>query len=306
MSKAKVMVVEDEFVAAATIRKTLTQAGHEVCAVITHGEEVVQAALEHQPDLVLMDVQLAGEMDGVQAARALLEHSDSAIIFLTAYDDPEVVQRAKTVGPLGYLVKPVNPKEMTIAIELALYKQGVEKELAQHRDRLEDLVAQRTRELVAANESLVTREAELNRQARKLHDANVSLRYLLQQREEDKEELGDRVVANVKELVMPHLEALEKSRLAPEQADRVELILANIREILSPFTQRLTSRLIGLTPSELKVADLVKNGKTNKEISQMLNISTKTVEFHRENIRIKMGLRNQKVNLRNFLQTLSG
>lgn len=313
-----VMVVEDEFVTAAGIKATLTGLGYEVGSIVARGEDVLDLARREKPDIVLMDVQLAGKMDGIQAAQELNSELSVPVIFLTAFDDPDLVDRAKLIGPFAYLVKPVNSREFGIAIDVALYHDRTEKELASHRERLEDLVADRTQELVQAYQeleleiaehkrargALQDRESALERQTKKLQEANISLKYLLQQREEDKRELGQRVVANVKELVLPHLDKVMQSNIGPENQDRLELMGANLREILAPFAQHLSSKLIGLTHSELQVADLVRNGKTNKEMAELLNISSKTVEFHRENIRKKLDLTNQKVNLRSYLQTM--
>jgi len=118
-----------------------------------------------------------------------------------------------------------------------------------------------------------------------------------------KEELEEKVLSNIKELVDPYLEKLEGSGSDAKKI-YLSIIKSNIDEITSPFTRKLSSKYLNLTPSEIRIANLVKQGKTSKEIAGILHISGKTVGFHRENVRKKLGLKNQKANLRSHLLSL--
>ena len=155
-----------------------------------------------------------------------------------------------------------------------------------------------------AEEALHKRKEELKAQARSLEEMNTALKVLLKHREDDKTELEEKVLANVKELVLPYVEALKNTRLGTDQVAYTSIIESHLNDIISPFLRKLSSKYLGLTPKEIQVADLIKEGKTTKEIAGLLNASVRSVEFHRENIRAKLGLKNKKANLRSYLLSL--
>ena len=190
-----------------------------------------------------------------------------------------------------------------------------EQELKRHREQLELRVSERTAELAASNRKLAQevaerksvedalrrREAELEAQSRHLEEVNTALKVLLKQRETDKADLQENVLANVKELVHPYLERLKKSRLGTDQLTLVRILETNLSNIVSPFIGRLAAKTYGLTPMEIRVANLVRANKTNQEMAALLCVSKNTVMFHRFNIRRKLGLKNKKMNLATHL-----
>jgi PAS domain S-box-containing protein len=153
--------------------------------------------------------------------------------------------------------------------------------------------------------SLIERGKELENKSHELEEVNAALKVLLKHREEDKKELEKKVVVNVKNLVFPFLEKLHNSQLNDRQMVYLNIIKSNLEDIVAPFLRQLSLSFSDLTPSEIQVAGLVKDGKTTKEIADLLNSSTGAVNFHRNNIRKKLGLRNTKINLRSFLLPLS-
>jgi len=153
--------------------------------------------------------------------------------------------------------------------------------------------------------ALIERGKELENKTHELEEVNAALRVLLKHREEDKKDLEDKVVANVKKLVFPYVEKLNNSRLNDRQMLYLNIIKSNLEDIITPFLHQLSSKYSDLTPNEIQVAGLVKDGKTTKEIAELLNSSTGTIDFHRNNLRKKLGLRNTKTNLRSFLLTLT-
>ena len=159
-------------------------------------------------------------------------------------------------------------------------------------------------ESVKAEEIIRESEAKLRRQSEHLEEVNAALNVLLKRRDEDKQELEEKVVANVKELVLPYLQRLKQSGLNPQQTTIATILESNLREIVSPFVTRLSSRFVNLTPTELKVADLIRDGRTSKEIASLLNLSHNTILFHRQNIRGKLALKKRKTNLRSYLRSL--
>jgi PAS domain S-box-containing protein len=155
-----------------------------------------------------------------------------------------------------------------------------------------------------AEQALKEKEAELTIKAKNLEEVNTALRVLLKRREEDKGELEQKVLSNVKDLVLPYLERLQKTSLDANQISCVSIMESNLNEIISPFSRKLSSKYLRLTPTEIRVADLVKNGKTTKEIAEFMNLSEKTIQAHRDNIRKKTGIKHKKTNLRTYLSSL--
>ncbi len=156
-----------------------------------------------------------------------------------------------------------------------------------------------------AEESLINRERELRIKAQNLMEVNTTLKVLLNTMEKDQEELKDRFLTNIQNQVLPYLKKLKKSPLQEDQSGYVEMAEAHLLEIASPFTQKLTSSFLNLTKKEIQIAYLVKEGKTSKEIAELLNAKQRVIEFHRENIRSKLGLKNKKGRLAMLLRSFS-
>ncbi|MDZ8053322.1 MAG: ATP-binding protein [Aulosira sp. ZfuVER01] len=140
MTNAKILVVEDEAIVAKDLRNRLTRFGYMVPAIASSGQEAINKALEFYPDLVLMDIRLKGEMDGVEAAQEIHRHLDIPVIYLTAYADDSTLERAKVTEPFGYLLKPFKERELQTNIEIALTKHRLEKELKANQKWLSTLL----------------------------------------------------------------------------------------------------------------------------------------------------------------------
>lgn len=165
-----------------------------------------------------------------------------------------------------------------------------EKALREAYDKLEERVENRTRELKSKTKNL--------------EEVNTALKVLLKQRENDRTELEEKILFNVKEMITPFLNQLKKTNLDGVQMDYVNVLESNLNEIISPFFQRLSINHLKLTPSEIQIANFVKQGKTSKQIARMLNLSSRTIETHRKNIREKLGIKSQKANLRSYLLSI--
>jgi len=129
MEKERILVVEDERIVADDIQMSLVRLGYEVCGFAFSAEEAVQKTRELSPDLVLMDVVLEGEMDGIEAASEIRSRFDVPIVYLTAYGEKSILERAKITEPFGYIIKPFEERELRSTIEIALYKHRMEKKL---------------------------------------------------------------------------------------------------------------------------------------------------------------------------------
>jgi PAS domain S-box-containing protein len=152
-----------------------------------------------------------------------------------------------------------------------------------------------------AERRLKKREQELQIKSCNLEELNTTLRVLLKQRENDREELEEKVLSNVKEFVLPYVEKIQKSRMDAKVLAYVDILESNLKDIISPFSRKLSSKYMNLTPKEIQIANFIKEGKTSKEIADIMNVSKSAVDIHRYRLRNKMGLNNQKANLESHL-----
>jgi len=136
MNRSKILVVEDERVVASDLRIRLENGGYAVCAMVSSGEEGVEKAGELRPDLVLMDITLQGDIDGIVAAEQIRQQYDLPVVFLTAHSDEGTLQRAKITEAFGYILKPFEERELFANIEMALYKHATDRRLRENERRL--------------------------------------------------------------------------------------------------------------------------------------------------------------------------
>jgi PAS domain S-box-containing protein len=160
--------------------------------------------------------------------------------------------------------------------------------------------------LKRAEQALAKREAELKRKSRQLTETNTALRVLLSQREKDQRELEERVVANVNQLVLPYVRKLKGMRSNETQMSYLEIVETHLGDIVAPFLRQVVSQYPHMTTREIQVATLVREGKSNKDIAEIMNLSMNTVQIHRHNLRKKLGLQNKKMNLRSYLLSMNG
>jgi len=405
--KATILVVEDEAIIAKDIARRLEKHGYTVASIASTAGDAIRKAVEERPDLVLMDIVLPGEMDGIDAARLIRSRWDIPVIYLTAYTDEAILERAIRTEPFGYITKPFEDTELCRTIEMGLFKHRMERELRESEEWLsttlrsigeaviatdgggavkfmntvaEELTGwthdaasgkpvtevfrildEKTREesacpvmkaleegaatvgrcdyilvdadsrekivscsgapIIGMNQETVgavlvfrditarkTTERELARsreelqvQAEEIRERNTALKVLLEQRERDRHEFEERVLSNISNLVIPYVEKLKKGTLSNESKTCARILETNLEQITSAFSNRLSSSLVGLTPQELKIASLVKEGRQDKEISDILNISFETVKTHKQHIRKKLGIYGQRKNLRAHL-----
>jgi len=150
ITEKQILVVEDEVITAMDIQKRLINLGYKVPAMVSSGNEAIIKVKENKPDLVLMDINLNGEMDGIEATSKIHSFSDIPVIYLTAYSDDITLARAKITEPYAYIVKPFKDRELQINLEIAFYKYTMEKKLKESYETIRE----KNQWLVAAIESI--------------------------------------------------------------------------------------------------------------------------------------------------------
>ena len=235
--------------------------------------------LIHPEDLPLANEHLRNFMSGKKVGptviRILTKSGDARIV---EFVPTPLTENNEVVGILG-IARDVTERKRT------------EEALKKTHDELEQRVEKRTE--------------ELRNQRNHLEELNIALKVLLRKREADKQIIQEQILSNVKKLVMPYIEKLKASKMNESQSTFLEVIESNLTEIITPFSTILSSEKFGLTPAELRIADLIKQGKGTKEIAEIINLSPKTVGRHRESIRKKLGIKNRKINLQSRLNSLA-
>lgn len=195
----------------------------------------------------------------------------------------------KTIGQPFSDSTAMNGAAMFVGIDETERKQAQDK-IVEYSNNLEKMVEERTEEL------------EL--QGMKLKETNIALKVLLKQHRKDKNDNQEQILSNIKKLVIPYIDIL-KTYYNNNGQSILDALNSSINNIISDFSCNLSSEKYGLTPSEILVADLIRGGRKTKEIAELNNISHKTVEVHRSNIRKKIGISGKKINLQTYLSSLT-
>jgi len=197
-------------------------------------------------------------------------------------------------------------------------KKQAEIELQTAFGKLENLVKERTVDLERSYEELLAEvntriktekalqksEAQLAKEKAGLEEVNIALRVLLKKGEEEKKKLEEQMVANVNQLIMPHIENMKKDPLTKRQRMNFDFVESNLAKLTSPFLRNISHFSLRLSPMEIKIAHLVKEGKSSKEFAEDLSLSKDTIDIHRKNIRRKCGINGKSQNLRTMLMSL--
>lgn len=165
MFSLKVLIVEDDAVSAMLLQRALEKNMHDILGVVDTGEKALEMLAENQVDIVMMDINLAGELDGITTTEIINEKYDVPVVYLSASSDAETMNKVVGTNPSAYVIKPFNIRELNMVIELAIYKDRKEKELQKLNNELEEKVKQRTAELFKANQELtkaLEKEREIN------------------------------------------------------------------------------------------------------------------------------------------------
>jgi DNA-binding CsgD family transcriptional regulator len=155
--------------------------------------------------------------------------------------------------------------------------------------------------LKKTTQALEEKEKELALKTKSLEEINTTMKVLLKKREEDKTEIENNVMTNVKELIAPYFDKIKETKLDDHQKAFLNILESNLNEIVSPFTRKLSLKYLSLTPKEILIVNMIKIGYPSKKIAKIMKISPRTVDTHRKNIRSKIGLGKKRANLRSHL-----
>jgi CheY-like chemotaxis protein/DNA-binding CsgD family transcriptional regulator len=319
-NKPVILVVDDEPQNIELLEAHLVPQGYEIVKA-ANGEEALGKLTGNQIDLILLDVKMPG-MDGFEVTRRVRQdntHRLLPIILVTVLRETQDRVKGIEAGCDDFISYPVDKMELLARVRSLLKVKAYNDLMSNYRKELESEVTGRTEELKhalenlqqditkrkQAEEALSKSEKELKSKTENLEEVNAALNVLLKRVEEGRIELEEKILSNIRELVLPYIDRLKKTQLSDHQASYLMVIETNLDNIASSFLYHLKMRYLNLTHRELQVASLVKEGKSTKEIAELLKIAIKTVVFHRNSLRNKLGLKNQKANLRAHLLTFT-
>ncbi|MEN6318994.1 MAG: response regulator [Syntrophaceae bacterium] len=334
MNSYRILIVDDIPQNIQVIASTLQNKGYQM-AFAQDGKAALEKINKINFDLILLDVMMPG-MDGFEVCKILKtspDKRDIPIIFLTVKDDMADILSGYEAGAVDYVIKPFNSaellarvrthvelkkkrdneKELISRLTIALEEQKrVENALQQAYENLERLVEERTAELVQKNRQLMEEIGERRRaedalaiKSRYLEESNTALKVLLTQREMDKNDLEEWVLSNIKNLIIPNIEKLKRIHKKTGSLAYLNVLESNLSDITSSFSNKISSKYLTLTAKEIQIANFIKEGRRSKDIAELMDVSERTIDFHRKNIRIKLGIKQRKVNLRSSLLNLS-
>jgi len=259
-----VLVVDDEQNICAMLTKFLRSSGY-ACESVNEPAKAMEVLKRNGFELVISDIRMAGS-DGLQLLTEILEIDPGLdTIMMTGYTNVYTYSDIIKAGATDFIAKPFELPELKAKIER------------------------------------IDRERKMQRELREL---NIAMGVLLQRAEKDKETLSENVVSNVKALILPYVDKLKKGHLRAEHEAYIEILETNLSEICSPFLKNLSLKHAHITSMEVQVANLIKADKGNKEIASILGVSLNTIMTHRYRLRSKLGLKQQKVNLRSYLSSV--
>lgn len=318
MNNAQILIVEDEVLIAMGLQNKLEKLGYKVLAIAASGEEAIATIMGDHPDLVLMDIVLKGEMDGIETARRIKDQFQIPVIYLSAYGDEKILDRAKTTEPFGYLLKPFNERELQISIDIALYKHNMQKKIKGQEQWYSTILKSLGEAVITIgiNHSILF----MNPAAEEMF--NVRYKEVVGKRFDEcitfKRTATQVDFTGLVEAVLTAKTTIRKTGLtlggegtalfvdlclAPIQTDEGLIKGAafvftnkteqkNLQELMQTHEKSFeTAREIVinlLTEREKEVLGLIVAGKTTKEIAALLGISPRTIEFHRYNLMRKL------------------
>lgn len=278
-----ILIVDDNIVLTTVLEQLLSSFGHRVVGTAHSGDEAIALAKDVTPELVIMDINMPGKLDGIEAAEILKAELNIPVIFVSTRTDNDYLRRAMKVEPLGYIHKPFCREQIMATIEMAIFRNGRENKLIRAYEKLELKATDQADQLKQANTLLGMESVEMEQQ-----DLSLDLR--MNHLVGDRICLEAHVTSYFTKLLIPLLERLKGSGHEFQQGAVIETVKAVVGNFVTPFLQRLPLEYHDFTLTELRVAALLKENKTSKDIAEALNLAPSTVVWHRKRIRKKLGI----------------
>lgn len=317
VSSKTILVVDDDALFLEAIGYSLTQTKYTMLTARTY-REAIEVLHRHTVDLLLQDLSLPDGygIDIIKQAKSL--YPDIRIIIITGHADFQSAVEGIRNGIYDYIEKPIDSDILLHRLQRAIVEQDTVRknimlqeqlsaqntELRQANVQLKQEIAKRRETEERLYQAQRQLEDKVEKRTVELKEVNTALRVLLQKRESDSATLSNSVLSSVRNRLLPHIKGLERSSPSPRQKAYIEAIKTDLQNLVDSFFFKLSSTYINLTPTELHIAADIREGFTSKEIAERNNLSVRTVEVHRENIRKKLGLRHKKINLRSYLLSL--
>ncbi|WP_456404073.1 response regulator [Thiolapillus sp.] len=276
-NSADILIVDDNPDMIHLLSKVLTDQGHRVRAA-KDSQLALTIAQSNPPELFLLDINMPG-MDGYELCAELKELEalvDVPVIFVSGYEQQEHKIKAFDAGGVDYICKPIHADELTSRVNNHV-------ELYRLRQHLQQQVEEKTKELA---------------------ETLTALRVLMTQQQNDSKETEKNILNNINSLVIPYAQRLQKTPLNENQLNIVEMLIANLKQVSESLINNHDLLQRKLTPVEIQVANLIKEGKQTKEIASLLNLSDLTISTHRKNIRKKLEIKDRKLSLNAYLSSL--
>jgi signal transduction histidine kinase len=301
--QTKIMVVEDERIVALNLKQRLIRMGYEVTAVVTSGRKALAAITENRPDIVLMDIHIDGDMDGIATAAAIPPDLHLPVVYLTAYSEEATLERARATQPYGYLLKPFSERELHATMQMVLERRRTDGLLRESEARLEALVTARTAELVASNAQLQEQISVRLRTEEALYQA---------QKMEAIGQLTGGVAHDFNNLLTPIIGSLDMLQRKGVGGDREQRLIAGAltsAERAKTVVQRLLAfaRRQPLQPCAVNIASLLDGmaelltTASAAQIRVIVDVDADTPAAHADQTQLEMAILNLIVNARDAM-----
>ena len=307
----RILMLEDSPTDAALVQFELEEAGVAFTAKVVITEaDFVRELQEHPLDLILSDYNLPDYNGALALAEAKRLCPDVPFILVTGAIGEDRAIEILTQGAKDYVMKdrlnglvPAVRRAIAEAKEYRARREA-EEQLHEMYKNLEIKVEERTAALQAEIAERTRIEEQLRLKSENLEETNVALKVLLKQVEAGRKEFEAQILSNIRELVLPYIGKLKNRMSSQQNISILEVIESNLDQITSTFLRNLKLSYYKLTPREIEIAALVLEGRSIKEIAQLLSVTTRTVEFYRGSLRNKFDLKNKKTSLRSHLLAL--